>query len=75
MKEITHHTERLLAELSTTSTSAKRLTVTRWNNYPAKLDLRTWRTDDGEPKPGKGITLTDEEAETLRDALTAYLES
>ena len=48
----------------------KKLTVTRWGSNPAKLDLRTWRTAD---QPGKGVTLTDEEAEALHRALGAYL--
>lgn len=66
-------TERVLAELSTTATSAKRLTLTGWNGKPAKLDLRVWRTDENELKAGKGITLTDAEARTLANALEDYL--
>lgn len=66
-------TERVLAELSSTATSSKRLTLTGWNDKPAKLDLRVWRTDADELKAGKGITLTDAEARTLADALTEYL--
>lgn len=69
---IEYRTERILTELSSTGSSAKRLTVTSWNGNPAKLDLRIWRTDDAEPKPGKGITLTDAEAQTLLDALNGY---
>lgn len=70
---IEYQTERTLAELSSTGSSAKRLTVTKWGNYPAKLDLRIWRTDEEPAKPGKGITLTDAEAATLAAALNAYL--
>lgn len=62
-----------LAEISRTGTSAKRLTVVSWNGNPAKLDLRTWRTDDTGTRPGKGITLTDAEAQTLATALSGYL--
>ena len=54
---ITYQTERTLAEISSTGSSAKRLTVTSWNGNPAKLDLRIWRTDEEPAKPGKGITL------------------
>ena len=71
---ITFDIERQIADISTTGSSAKRLTVTSWNGNPAKLDLRIWRTDEAEPKPGKGITLTDAEAKILVDALNAYLE-
>ena len=69
---ITHEVERTLAELSSTGSSAKRICLVSWNGNPAKLDLRVWRTVDGETKPGKGVTLTDEEAETLLAALTDY---
>lgn len=67
---ITYNTEQTLAILSSTGTSEKRLTLTSWNGNPAKLDLRIWRTD--EEKPAKGVTLTDEEARTLYDALSRY---
>lgn len=70
---IKYQTERLIAEISSTGSSAKRLTVTSWNGNPAKLDLRIWRTDEPEPKPGKGITLTDAEAKALVAALNSYL--
>ena len=63
-----------IAELSSTTTTAKRLTVTSWNGDPAKLDLRTWRYDSGEVKPGRGVTLTDDEAMTLLNALEDYFD-
>ena len=69
---ITHKVEETLAELSSTGSSAKRICLVSWNGNPAKLDLRVWRTVDGETKPGKGVTLTDEEAEALLTALTDY---
>ena len=62
--------EREIAELSTSGSTSKRLTVT---DYPAKLDLRVWRDVGGEMLPGKGITLTEDEAEALAAALTEYL--
>lgn len=67
---ITYNTEKTLAILSSTGTTEKRLTLTSWNGNPAKLDLRIWRTDESPPRPGRGITLTDEEARILADALT-----
>ena len=36
-----------------------------YNGYPAKLDLRKWK--DGQPL--KGVTLSDDEARSLLDAL------
>lgn len=65
--------EKTIAEISSTGSTAKRLTLTSWNGNPAKLDLRVWRTDEDPPKPAKGITLTDEEAQALADALQGYL--
>lgn len=70
---IEYRIERQLSEISSTGSSAKRLTLTSWNGNPAKLDLRIWRTDEPEPKPGKGITLTDAEAKNLAAALNGYL--
>lgn len=63
---------KVLATLSETGETAKRLTVTSWHGGPGKLDLRTWAK---EGKPLKGCTLTDEEARRLREALDEYLPS
>lgn len=67
--------EKTLAVLSERGNSEKRLALVSWNGRPAKLDLRTWYLDnnENEQQPGKGITFSDDEAETLMEALTAYL--
>lgn len=65
--------ERKLAEISRTGKTVKRLTLTSWNGNPAKLDLRIWNLD--EDKPGKGVTLTMDEAEALAKALNGFLSS
>lgn len=71
---VTYKVEEKLAEISSTSRGTKLLTRTSWNGCPAKIDLRIWVTDDaGEVKPGRGITLTDEEAATVADTLQTYL--
>jgi hypothetical protein len=49
----------------------KELTLVSWNGRTPKLDLRDWAPDH--QKMGKGITLTREEARTLRELLTAAL--
>ena len=67
-----YEVEKELAELSNTGSSAKRLTLTRWSNYPAKLDLRTWVIEESGEKPGKGITLTEQEAQRLLEALQTH---
>ena len=64
---------RVLAEIGSNSQGRKRLTLTRWNGGEVKLDLRNWiETEDG-PKPGKGMVLTDQEAETLARGIIQYL--
>lgn len=66
--------ERTLAEISGNSHGSKRLTLTSWNGSRSKLDFRNWiDTPDG-PKPGKGLTLTEEEALKLAIAIYSYME-
>ncbi len=50
----------------------KMLKLIRWNENPAKYDIRDW-SPDGE-KMGKGVTLTDEEICTLKDILERHIE-
>lgn len=45
----------------------KELNKVSWNGRPPKYDIRDWSEDH--EKMGKGITLTDEEAETLKKLL------
>jgi hypothetical protein len=47
------------------------LNLVGWNGREPKLDIRTW--DPSHERMGKGIALTRDEAEKLRDALTAHL--
>ena len=66
--------EKHIAEIGSTRNGTKELNLVSWNNAPARLDLRGWRTDDnGDQQPNKGITLTDTEAQALYNALGAYL--
>ena len=52
----------------------KKLRRVAWNKREPKLDLRAWHEgDDGNEKPGKGLTLTDDEGRALMEALQAYL--
>lgn len=50
---------------------AVELNLVSWNAREPKLDIRSW--DPSHERMGKGIALTREEAEKLRDALDAYL--
>ncbi|MGJ6353778.1 YdbC family protein [Listeria monocytogenes] len=45
----------------------KELNKISWNGRPPKYDIRDWLEDH--EKMGKGITLTDEEAEVLKKLL------
>ena len=54
--------------LSTSSRGwSKELNLVSWNDRPAKFALREWAPDHS--RMGKGITLSDEEAKMLREAL------
>lgn len=59
-------------ELSSIGTKGKALKLIKWGSNPAKLDLRPWIEKDGNYCPGRGLTLTDEEAADLLRALKAY---
>lgn len=67
--------QKILGELSGTENRKKLLTLTSWNNGPTKLDLRVWIEDGGELKACRGITLTEEEAQLLAEALETYLKA
>ena len=58
-----------IAVLSQSGDTTKELNRVSYNGSPAKYDLRSWRRADGEEKLLKGLTLTDEEARALREAL------
>jgi len=45
----------------------KELNLISWNGAPPKYDIREW--SPGHEKMGKGITLTVEEAEVLKELL------
>ncbi|MDR1972630.1 MAG: YdbC family protein [Treponema sp.] len=50
----------------------KELNLVSWNGRSPKLDVRDWAP--GHEKMGKGITLTNEEGQTLRTLLDTALE-
>lgn len=45
----------------------KELNMVSWNERPAKYDLREWSPDHS--RMGKGITLTEEDIQNLKDLL------
>lgn len=75
MREVTYDIKEKITELSHTATTSKMLALVSWNGAPAKLDLRTWREGEtGEQIPGKGITLTLQEAAKLAEVLNLIIE-
>lgn len=58
--------------LSTTSSGwTKELNLISWNDGEPKYDVRQWSPDHA--KMGKGISLTREEAEELKNLLSKWL--
>ena len=60
-----------VAVLSQSGDTSKELNRVSYNGSPAKYDLRSWKRADGEEKLLKGLTLTEEEATLLKQALNA----
>ena len=68
MGDLTYEIEKKIAVLSTNSKGwQKELNLVSWNNRPAKYDLREWSPEHDQM--GKGVTLTEEEFQALKDAL------
>ena len=68
MGDLTYEIEKKIAVLSTNSKGWQmELNLVSWNNRPAKYDLREWSPEHD--KMGKGVTLTEEEFQALKDAL------
>ena len=63
----------ILEDVAEIGEHGKALKVVKWGDRAPKLDLRTWRQEGEALKPGKGLTLTEEEAKQLADALQQYL--
>lgn len=50
----------------------KELNKVSWSEHPAKYDIREWNPDH--TRMGKGVTLTDEEFETLKAIMNGDIE-
>lgn len=69
MADLVFEIEKTIAVLSTSAKGwQKELNLVSWNNRPAKYDLREWSPDHS--KMGKGVTLSAEELQALKDALS-----
>lgn len=58
-----------IAVLSDSNGVTKELNRISYNGAPPKLDLRAWKPDGSGKRMLKGLTLTNEEAKALREAL------
>lgn len=58
-----------IAVLSQSGNTSKELNRVSYNGSPAKYDLRSWKRENGEERLLKGLTLTQEEAKALKEAL------
>lgn len=68
-KEISHVIEKHIAVLSESKRGwTKEINLVSWNGNTAKYDIREW--DPDHKSMGRGITLTDEEAKALVEALS-----
>lgn len=70
-KAFTYKVVERIAVLSESGDTSKELNRVSYNGSPAKYDLRSWRRTDGEEKLLKGLTLTEEEASVLKEALNS----
>lgn len=69
MAEFKYEITEKIAVLSEKGDWTKELNLVSWNGRPAKYDIREWNHEEG--KMGKGITLSDEEAKALVEALNS----
>ena len=71
MAEIKYDIVEKIAVLSEKGAWTKELNKVSWNDRAAKYDIRDWNHEEG--KMGKGTTLSDEEAQALKEALNKIL--
>ena len=71
-KEFTYEIKKTIGVLSTSTAGwRKELNLVSWNGGEPKYDIREWAPDH--EKMGKGITLTEEEAQELLKLLQGNL--
>ena len=62
--------QKQLAQISTSKSGWHlELNLVSWNGRPAKFDIRSWSPDH--QKMGKGVTLTTQELQALKDTLSS----
>ena len=72
MEEVKYEIIESFGVLSTTPSGwSKELNLISWNGGEPKYDIRQWAPDHA--KMGKGVSLSREEAEELKNLLTKWL--
>ena len=71
MAEIKYEIVEKIAVLSERGDWTKELNKVSWNLRAAKYDIRDWNHEDG--KIGKGVTLTDDEVNNLKQVLETII--
>lgn len=71
-KDFKYEVKETLATLSKKDNQITELRVISYNNYKPKLDLHKWEVNEDSEKMLRGLTLTDDEAKTLLEALKEY---
>lgn len=68
MSDFKYEIVETIGVLSTNASGwTKELNLVSWNERPPKFDLRDWSPDH--EKMGKGVTLTNEDVQALKDIL------
>ena len=70
-KTFTYEITERVAVLSQSGETSKELNLVSYNGSQPKYDLRSWRRTDGEERLLKGLTLSQDEARVLKQALNA----
>lgn len=60
-----------IATLSINGAVTKELNRVSYNGAKPKYDIRSWRRENGEERLLKGLTLSDEEFEALKEAIAS----
>lgn len=71
-KEFTFEIVSKVATLSSSGEWSTELNIVSWNGNTPKFDIRPW--NEAHDKCGRGVTLTQVEAETLATELTKFLQ-
>ena len=75
MRDFNYEIKKRLGILSQNGEKTLELNLVSYNGREPKIDLRRWDRNGGEEKLLKGLTMTNEEAAALFEALTDYSEN